>query len=83
MATTRGDIPNSMEVGTRRTVQFVFPTHGFPNHGAAELLEVGDIYHVRDIDCGQSLTNIELEELPGEWFNSVLFQDYPPAPTAD
>lgn len=62
-------------------VLFCFPTHGYPHDRthANERLRVGDIYTVRVMEVGQSSSRVQLEEVPGEWFNSVMFTDWPEA----
>lgn len=52
--------------------------------GAMECLKPGHIYTVRSVDVRSSITLLELEEFPGDSFNSVLFAPWAPAePTQD
>jgi len=43
---------------------------------ANKFLEEGEIYTVHETDVHDWYTYVLLEEVPGEWFNSVLFEDY-------
>lgn len=59
-----------------RRVRYVHPDWGYPGEQepAAELLVLGAAYTIAQHSIGQSRTDLILEGIPGEWFNSVLFE---------
>ena len=61
-------------------VRFSFPTHGYDHHQelAKEHLKEGEVYTVRDTDVGDSSSKVCFDEIPGVWFNTVLFSDTRP-----
>jgi hypothetical protein len=71
-----------MSVHTHPGMRVVFTSpkngHEFQQKKLAALgLTVGQTYTVKGIDVGQSSTSFELEEFPGEHFNSVNFCNLP------
>lgn len=59
---------------TERTIKCVDKYPALPP-GDYELLEVGKIYTVANVDVDDWFTMIELKEFPGKRFNSVLFEE--------
>lgn len=56
--------------------RFAHPDYGLELEGrqATELLTVGEVYTVNGIQVGQSSSYLNFREVPGEWFNTVLFE---------
>lgn len=42
---------------------------------AKEYLTEGQIYTVKMIDVGHYYSEVEIKEIPNQWFNTVLFDD--------
>lgn len=57
-------------------VIYAYPGNGLEHdQNQCAKLEEGGIYSVNAFEIGNWKTLIELEQHPGEWFNSVMFED--------
>lgn len=56
--------------------RFAHPDAGWTGEGkmAAEHLTVGEVYTVRTLEVGRSSSVLTLYEVPGQTFNTVLFE---------
>lgn len=73
-----GDDGEPLEVryAPGRRVRFAHPDYGYPgeaDHAAAHLI-LGEVYTIDGADIGQSKTNLLLQGIPNELFNSVFFE---------
>jgi hypothetical protein len=68
--------PLEVKYAAGRRVRYVHPDYGYPGEQepAAELLILGAAYTIAACQVGQSRTDLILEGIPGEWFNSVFFE---------
>lgn len=57
-------------------VTFAYPDSGWPyeEERNKKLLDPQQVYTVKHISVGSTSTEVELEELPGKTFNSVIFR---------
>ena len=79
--------PLEVKYAAGKRVRYVHPDYGYPGEQepAAAILVLGAAYIIAQHSIGQSRTGLILEGIPGEWFNSVLFEpadDETPAPVA-
>ncbi len=74
--------PLEVKYASGNRVRFMHPDYGYPGEQqpAADLLVLGAVYTIATCQVGQSRTDLMLEGIPGEWFNSVFFE---PATTPD
>lgn len=58
-------------------IVFCHPENGYSSdqEQAAKLLKINHVYTVERTVVHRSSTDVELQEVPGEMFNSVLFED--------
>ena len=56
-------------------VRYFFPDSGYvgDQFHAGQHLKVGNVYTVKHVDVGSSSSTVTLKELPGLFFNTVLF----------
>ena len=68
--------PLEVKYAPGRRVRYVHPDYGYPGEQevAAAILVFGAAYTIAQHSIGQSRTDLILEGIPGEWFNSVLFE---------
>lgn len=61
--------------GTR--IRFAFPENGYEydQRKAAKYLEVGEVYTVEGARVESFSSAVRVQEVPGHWFNTVLFED--------
>jgi hypothetical protein len=61
-------------------VEFAYPGNGYTidQQQCARLLKEGRRYAVKSLDVHSWSTDVELEEFPGETFNSVMFRKVEP-----
>lgn len=69
----------TMDIYTRvgSKIKFSFPDNGYQGdqtHAANHLTE-GHTYTVRRIDVGRSSSRVNVTEIPGAWFNTVMFSN--------
>lgn len=60
---------------TRREIRCINNSNNVIDGGNSHLLEVGKVYHLDDIEVYSYFTYVYLEEFPGRYFNSVLFEE--------
>lgn len=65
--------------------RFAHPDAGWKvdQERAAELLTIDRVYTVQHLDVGRSSSTLTLVEVPGETFNTVLFEPDKGPPFAD
>ena len=75
--------PSPMDIYTEvgQKVRYSLPKNGYPHHQekARRLLEFGGVYTLRSVEVQPFSTAIELAEIPGQSFNSVMFSNVEPA----
>lgn len=69
-------LPRTMDIYTLvgSKVEYTMPENGY-ELGYREGLEVGKTYTVASIDVGGWTSRVVFEELPGKWFNTVMFSN--------
>lgn len=68
---------NIFQAESGNKVTFEHPTAGWKGdvERGRKFLLLGEEYTIHSVDIHQTLTTVYLEEFPGEYFNSVQFED--------
>lgn len=74
--------PEEMVMDVRTPIEakvvFAFPDNGYNGEGkdASKFIGVGQVYTVKKLEVERSSSRVELKEVPGQQFNTVLFENW-------